>query len=230
MIKKGSIPDPAINIWEHSAQLLELCRLRASDQVEEMDCAAQGAELAISLGAGSKVKLLDAGCGGGHFYHSLIRRGAPIDYCGLDYSPSYLKVAELAFKKLGINCYCFFLADLAQLHDFDCQMAVMINVLSFNPDFRAPLERLILTGAEVIVIRDFFGPRTVVKWEIDGYLDEGFNHLKGYWNQWSKKEVAAFFSDFGFKTRFIEDRRCQGRIEKVVGKDYVWSWLTAEKK
>jgi SAM-dependent methyltransferase len=195
----------------------------------EMDCAAQGARLTAPFLRDQSARLLDVGCGGGHFYHSLRRRGLDCDYWGLDYSPSIVKAAKYAFGRLGLELRRIILGDVAYFWDFPIDVAVMINVLTFNPDFRAPLERLVEAEAQAIIIRDNFGPKTVIRWEEDGYLDPVYNHLKGYWNQWSRKEVAEFLKDRGFECEFIRDDRTKGRIELVVDKPYRWSWLVAQK-
>ena len=179
--------------------------------------------------AGPSARLLDVGCGGGHFIHSLARRGIECDYRGMDSSLAMVRLARRSFKKLGLDPRRISLAEDCDLHDYRCDVAVMINVLSFNPDFRAPLERLAAAGPKAIIIRDNFGAKTVVKWERDGYLDEGFNHLKGYWNQWSRYEMTAFLLELGYRSDFIEDRRTRGRVEMVVDKPYRWSWLVARK-
>ncbi|MDR2300647.1 MAG: class I SAM-dependent methyltransferase [Deltaproteobacteria bacterium] len=224
---------PELNIWEHSQALRELCYRRGLDLEPEMDCAAQGAELLapfIKSSQNKRLKLLDVGCGGGHFYHSLKRRGLEVDYRGLDYSPSIVAVARKAFIELGLDPQKIILGDLRDLTGFECDLAAMINVLSFNADFREPLNRLAETGARVLVIRDFFGPKTVITYETDGFLDNGFNHLKGYWNEWSSPEVADCLSALGYQANFLIDKRTQGQTELVVNKPYRWSWLLAEKK
>jgi SAM-dependent methyltransferase len=224
------IPDPALNIWEHSASLRKLCYRRALDLEPEMDCAAQAAELVAPYLDRPALKLLDVGCGGGHFYHCLVRRGLLADYYGLDYSPSLVRLAKAAFKKQGLDPQKIILGDVRDLRDFACDIALVVNTLSFNPDFRAPLDRLSQTGCSVMVIRDNFGAKTLVRYEIDGFLDQGFNHLKGYWNCWSVSEVSNFLSDYSFKVKYFIDRRTQGKVELVVGKPYHWSWLVAERK
>jgi ubiquinone/menaquinone biosynthesis C-methylase UbiE len=194
-----------------------------------MDCAAQGAELVGLYQKSSNFRLLDVGCGGGHFIYSLKSRQINADYFGLDSSPKMVKLARAAFKKKGFDPAKIILGDVSYLRGLSFDVAVVINTLSFNPDFRAPLDRLSQTGASLIIIRDNFGPMTVITYETDGYLDPDFNHLKGYWNRWSKKEVWDFLASLGYEVKFIVDKRAKGYCEKVVDKDYYWSWLVAQR-
>jgi hypothetical protein len=120
---------------------------------------------------------------------------------------------------------CGRLEDLNHSRRFEA--AALLNTLTFCPDFREPLERLAESGLAALVIRDNFGEQTRLLWETDGYLDPGFNHLKGYWNQWSRSEVTAFLEERGFTVTPVVDERTRGRAEMVVGKPYYWSWLAA---
>ncbi|MDR1578448.1 MAG: class I SAM-dependent methyltransferase [Deltaproteobacteria bacterium] len=232
----------ALNIWEHAQGLLELVYARGLDQVPEMDAAAQGAELlAPFIGQPvfggdpenqlvlTRPRLLDVGCGGAHFYHSLKKRGLLVDYFGLDSSHKMVGRARKAFEVLGLDPQRILLGAVEDLWERRFELAVVINVLTFCPDFREPLDRLVDAGVKALVIRDNFGPTTTIRWEPDGYLDEGFNHLKGYWNQWGKDEVSLFFQSRGFRTEFVLDRRTQGQVEMVVDKPYHWSWLVASR-
>jgi SAM-dependent methyltransferase len=221
--------NPELNIWERSQGLLELVYARGLDQVPEMDAAAQGAELLAPFikSASPKPRLLDVGCAGGHFYHSLKKRGLEVDYYGLDYSPKMVAQAQKALAQLGLDPRRIILGAIADLSGFSFELGILINTLTFCPDFREPLDRLVDTGLTALVIRDNFGPKTVIRWETDGYLDEGYNHLKGYWNQWSVAEVREFLGSRGFETREVMDRRTQGQVEMVVDKPYYWSWLVA---
>jgi SAM-dependent methyltransferase len=194
-----------------------------------MDSAAQGARLLAPFVRPGTNALLDVGCGGAHFYHSLRRLNLPVVYHGLDSSPAMVRLAKGVFKKLGLDPTKIILGDVRDLTNRPFDLVAMINTLSFNADFRQPLDRLAATGARVMIVRDFFGPKTIVKYETDGFLDPGFNHLKGYWNQWSRSEVTSFLTDLGYRSTFVTDDRSQGKVELVVNKPYRWSWLIAEK-
>ncbi|MDR1870372.1 MAG: class I SAM-dependent methyltransferase [Deltaproteobacteria bacterium] len=218
---------PELNIWERSKGLLKLITARGLAKAPEMDSAAQGAELLAPFVKGHNLKLLDVGCAGGHFYHSLVRRGLKVDYYGLDSSPKAVRRARFAFKKLGLDPKRIIAGAVEDLYGFQFDLAAVINVLTFRPDFREPLDRLVDAGVKALVVRDNFGPETVIRWEIDGYLDEGYNHLKGYWNRWSLSEVQDFLASRGFQSALYEDQRTRGQMELVVDKPYYWSWLTA---
>jgi SAM-dependent methyltransferase len=221
------IPDPELSIWDHSKGLEGLLKRRALDLEPEMDCAAQAAEILGSLGLPPGSRLLDLGCGAGHFLHSLRRRGIDLDYRGLDSSPAAVSVGKAAYSALGLDPGMLELASMDDLHGTSAEAALFMNVLSFCPDFRRPVDRAAACGARFILIRDNFGRETEMSWDVDGFLDSGWNHLKGYWNRWSSEEMEGFLAGLGYGCEFIEDRRTGGRPELVVGRPYTWRFLLA---
>lgn len=224
------IPDPADNIWEHSQNVRELYRRRAHGH-DEMDASAQGAEIAAPFiqRYSAPPQLLDAGCGGGYLWHSFKRRGLAVDYFGLDYSPTLIDIGREVLPQYGLPAERLVCGAIEDVHDQAYDLVMLLNTLTFCPDYREPLDRLLNTGPKVLVIRDNFGAETIRRWEIDGYLDGGYNHLKAYWNQWSTDEVSEFISAYGYEVRPIADQRTNGRVEMVVDKPYYWSWLLAVK-
>jgi SAM-dependent methyltransferase len=221
--------NPDLNIWESSKGLLELVYARGLDRAPEMDCAAQGAELLRPFIGLNKPRLIDVGCGGGHLRHSLNRRGLSVEYYGLDVSPKIVAAARRAFSELGLDPKRIILGAAEDLSGAPFDIAAVINFLTFRPDFREPLDRLCDLGVRAMVIRDNFGPKTEILWERDGFLDEGRNHLRGYWNRWETGEVRSFLESRGFYVREVEDLRTKGGVETVVGKPYYWSWLVASR-
>lgn len=68
---------------------------------------------------GQPVRLLDFGCGPGHFYEFLQQQNVPhIDYTGLDISENYLTLARQKFPDRPFYCLDV-LQDPAALPDFD---------------------------------------------------------------------------------------------------------------
>ena len=222
-------PNPELNIWEHSAGLRALYARRAEGLEEEMDASAQAAELLASFIRASPTppRLLDAGCGSGYLWHSFRRRGLAVEYHGLDFSPGLIEIGRRILPAHGVPAERLLRGRLEDLHGRQFEAAALINTLTFCPDFHEPLERLADCGLKALVIRDNFGDRTLIRWETDGFLDPGWNHLQGYWNQWSRAEVTAFLEERGFTVEAVEDIRTRGRAEAVVGKPYHWSWLRA---
>ncbi|MDR1921993.1 MAG: class I SAM-dependent methyltransferase, partial [Candidatus Adiutrix sp.] len=224
------IPDPTENIWEHSQSLRELYGRRARGEAE-MDAAAQAAEILAPFirSAAAAPRLLDAGCGSGYLFHSFKKRNLAVEYYGLDYSPSLIEIGRAILPAHGLPAERLTCGAIEDLRDRRFDLVALVNCLTFCPDFRAPLDRLMLCEPARIVIRDNFGPETVISWETDGYLDPGFNHLKAYWNRWSVAEVTDFLARGGYRSVLLEDRRVKGQAEMVVGKPYYWAWLAAER-
>jgi len=222
-------PDSGLNIWEHSVGLKELYARRAEGLEEEMDASAQAAELLAPFIRAAPVppRLLDVGCGSGYLWHSFRGRGLAVEYHGLDYSPGLIEIGRRILPAHGVPAERLLCGRLEDLSGREFEAAALVNILTFCADFREPLERLAETGLKALVVRDNFGDRTMIRWETDGFLDPGWNHLKGYWNQWSRAEVTAFLEERGFVVTPVEDARTRGRAEMVVGKPYYWSWLAA---
>ncbi|MBU2548866.1 MAG: class I SAM-dependent methyltransferase [Proteobacteria bacterium] len=221
------ITNPELNIWEHSATVRELYAARARGE-QEMDAAAQAADILAPL-LRPGMSLLDAGCGSGYYYWSFLRRGLEIEYYGIDYSPTLIRIGRRFMPLSGLNPERL---RAAAIEDIRSRFGAVLcfNTLSWCPDFRLPLERLCRAAEKYILIRTNLHDRTVYRWEIDGYLDEGYNHLKAYWNIYALNEVTRFMEDEGFEVETIVDRRTGGDMELVVGKPYYWKILLGRRR
>ena len=216
------IPNPEFNIWEHSTIVRDLYTRRAQGQ-DEMDAAAQTVEI-LAPYIESGMTVLDAGCGSGYYYWSFKRRNLDIEYHGLDYSPSLIDIGRRELAVAGLPPERLQAGTIENITDvFDA--VICCNTLSWCPDFRLPLERLLSAARKFIVIRTNLGAETVYRYEPDGYLDDGYNHLKAYWNQYSEADMTAFMREMGFEVMPIVDRRTGGELELVVGKPYFWKFL-----
>ena len=222
------IPDPRFNIWEHSANVRDLYARRARGGEPEMDAAAQAAELlAPFITPGTT--LLDAGCGSGYYWWSFKKRGLDVEYHGLDHSPTLIAIGREHLAAAGLAPERLMTRSIEEITE-TYDLVLCCNTLSFCPDFRRPLERLAFAARRALLIRTNIGPKTVYRWETDGYLDEGHNHLKAYWNQYAESEMTAFLREKGFRVTPITDRRTGGRMETVVGKPYYWKLLLAQRE
>lgn len=211
------------NPWANDRNTLALYRRRCRDEAEEMTCAAQAAEI---LGAMIRPgeSLLDAGCGGGYYFHSFRKRGIEVDYHGLDYTEQMI---ELARTEMAVpERY-----ELGAIEDLECEYdsVMCFNVLTNSPHYASPLERLLHAAKRRILIREAMGDELVVRYTADPYLDEGKRHLRVYHNQYPIAEVIAFMQAHGFAVTRIPDRRSNDGTELVVDIPHQWRILLGER-
>ena len=109
-------------------------------------------------------------------------------------------------------------------------VVVCFNTLLYSPNYHLPLERLAQAARHYLVIRTLLGPRTVYRYEEDGYLDEGWNHLRAYFNIYSMNAVKKFLRDLGFRVSHIVDRRTNDQPEVVIGKIHPWRILLCQRQ
>lgn len=222
------IANPLWNPWANDRNTLALYRRRCRQEAEEMTCAAQAAKiLADRITPGET--LLDAGCGGGYYYWSFFNRGIDIDYFGLDYTPEMIALArEEMCTQTTLPPDHFRLGSIENLEQkFD--NILCFNVLTNNPHYALPLERLLLCTKKRILLRENLGETLKVFYTPDPYLDESKRHIRVYHNQYPIAEVLAFIEEFGFKVTHIFDERSQDGIEMVVNIPHQWRILLGER-
>jgi SAM-dependent methyltransferase len=221
--------NPLWNPWCNDQNTLALYRQRCRQQAEEMTCAAQSAEiLAERVAAGET--LLDAGCGGGYYLHSLRRRRVDLEYHGLDYTPEMIDMArEETAPRAGLSADRFALGAIEDLdHSFD--NVLCFNVLTNSPHYALPLERLLACTRRRIVLRESMADGLTVRYTPDPYLDEGKRHIRVYHNTYPLDEVSAFMAENGFKVATVKDRRTGDRPENVVDIPHHWRILIGERR
>jgi SAM-dependent methyltransferase len=219
------IPNSEYNIWEHSAIVRKLYAERCRDEVEEMTCARQCAQIiAPLLETGSTV--LDAGCGSGYYWHSLRAQGIDCNYYGIDYSPSLIEIGRRYMTALPSARL-----QAAAIEDIDTRYDAVIcfNVLPWIPHFHQALERLCSASERYLLIRTALAPEERILYEEDNYLEEGYNHLKAYWNIYARVEFEHFLQEQGFRVRYIRDERTDDGTEMVVGKPFPWRIILGER-
>ncbi len=214
------------NIWEHSATVRDLYARRCRLEAEEMTCHAQAAELIAPLAAAGDT-LLDAGCGSGYFYHSLVRRGLGLEYFGIDATSCLVDIGRAILPAHGLP------ADRLQtlpIEDVDGEAdhVACINVLSNVDNYHRPLERLLQTARKSVVLRESLAAAASYQYVTDRYLDPGVD-LKVHVNTYAIGEVARFAESYGFTVTVVEDRRARGEPEDVIGYSHHWTFLVCRR-
>jgi len=213
-------------IWEHSTTVKDLYARRCRLEEEEMTCAAQAAELLAPL-VYSGDELLDAGCGSGYFFHSLRKRGIPVQYYGIDASPSLIDIGRRYLPQYGLpadNLQVMRIEDMVGSVDH----TVCMNVLSNIDNYHRPLERILQCTRKTVILRESCKDETGYSYVRDEYLDPGAD-LKVYVNAYDLREWMAFIQSYGFAVRLVEDDRTKGRAEMVIGYPHYWKFFVAER-
>jgi SAM-dependent methyltransferase len=216
------------NPWANDRNTYELYRRRCRGEAEEMTCAAQAAEILAPLVQPGET-LLDAGCGGGYYLHSLRNRSVEVEYHGLDYTPEMIDLARSEMpSRTGIAADRFTLGAIEDLED-EYDTVLCFNVLTNSPHYALPLERLLHSARRRLLLRESMGDALVVRYTPDPYLDEGKRHIRVYHNTYPIDEVSAFMNEHGFSVTRIPDRRSKDGIEMVVDIPHHWRILLAER-
>lgn len=220
--------NPNWNPWANDTRTLELYRRRCRQEAEEMTCSAQVAEM-LSSRVRPGETLLDAGCGGGYYYWSFLKRGVDVEYHGLDYTPEMIELARGEMcPRSGLTQDRFVLGSIENL-DREFDNVVCFNVLTNNPHYALPLERLLRCARKRVVIRESLGDNLIVRYTPDPYLDEGKRHIRVYHNTYPIQEVISFMEEHGFRVSRVVDWRSQDGVEMVVDIPHQWRILLGER-
>jgi len=211
-------------IWEHSSTVKDLYAKRCRLEVEEMTCAAQGAELLAPHVAPGDT-LLDAGCGSGYFFHSLCKRAIPVEYFGIDAAPSLIEIGRKFLPQFGLPAERLQVMRIEDL-DGDVDHVVCMNVLSNLDNYHRPLERLLRCARKTVILRESARERAEYAYVSDKYLDDGVD-LKVYVNAYPIRELTAFIQSYGFKVTQILDRHTDGKPQSVIDYPHYWTFFLA---
>jgi ubiquinone/menaquinone biosynthesis C-methylase UbiE len=167
---------------------------RATGGLPEMESSKAAAKrLAAVIASGDR--LLDVGCGAGHYYRS-IRRAitVPVAYTGLDATTYYIDRAREAFAE--DRTASFFVGDIFDLPfpDRSFDVALCSNVLLHLPSIVTPLTQLCRVARRHLLVRTLIGERTFLVREVRGSGDEiddsGEPHEFNWYNIYSQAYVS----------------------------------------
>lgn len=212
------------NIWDHSSSVRDLYARRARNEANEMDCAAQAAEL-LKVLVNDGESILDVGCGSGYFFHSLKSRDMKLEYYGIDATENFIDLGRRELKSFGLNPENL---QSLRIEDFrgEVDHVLCMNVLSNLDNFHRPLERMLIAARRSVVIRESIRDGSSYTYVTDEYLDAGTD-LKVHVNTYDREEIASFIRAYGFTCREVVDNRVGGGAELVIGHPHYWTFLVA---
>ncbi|NCJ07073.1 methyltransferase domain-containing protein [Synechococcales cyanobacterium C] len=147
-------------VWDENNEYGEVFYKRATGQLPEMESSKAAAKL-IKDDVTEGDKILDVGCGSGHYLRSL-RSALKINffYTGVDATSNYINLGKRAFvNDAGVD---FCLGDIYNLpfdeNSFDIVMCN--NVLLHLPSIQKPLNELIRVSKKTVLIRTLIGDRS----------------------------------------------------------------------
>ncbi|MBI21872.1 MAG: hypothetical protein CL780_06470 [Chloroflexi bacterium] len=216
-----------MNIWRHMEFYQGRLTSRVRNEEPALDCELQCYEILKPL-LQPHMKLLDAGCGTGYYYRTL--QPLNIDYYGIDSCPEFIHAGQKEIHRYGLSPKKLRIMDMEDLtgEKYDCVIA--INSLLYCSNYHVALDRLLNATSKYLLIRTLLGDSTIYRYEEDGYLDEGYNHLKSHFNIYSINEMSEFISERGFKVTHIVDQHTQDIPEMVIGKIHPWRILLCERE
>ena len=191
---------PASNsqLSERTLQFGNLQYRRATGAAPEMECAKSTSRLLAGVYAPG-MRVIDVGCGVGHYLRSLRARVDPeIDYLGVDANPHYIQLARTVFPEDGrFECVD---GGALPYPDESFDITLCINVI---PNIPPPpdkfLQDLLRVTSKVLIVRALFAERNYIiadDWSAEDTLfnDSGRAAVLGN-TQFNNMYTETYFRD-----------------------------------
>ena len=145
-------------------------------------------------------RILDVGCGAGHYLRSL-RRELPFgfQYTGVDATASYVGLASQAFA--GASMTNFVTGDIYVLPFADASYDLVMsnNLVHHLPSIRKPLHELCRVARRYLTVRTLVGERSFRIQDVHGsgdeFDEEGEPHGFHYFNIYSKSYLGHLLGE-----------------------------------
>lgn len=150
----------AWRIWDREVEYGNLLFKRAVGELPEMESSIAAAKILNNF-ISHNDRILDVGCGAGHYLRSLRRYlQKPFSYTGTDATAVYINLAKEAWK--GIEKATFQVADVFSLpfDDGDYDIVISCNLFLHLPSIREPLRELLRVARKSVLIRTMVGERS----------------------------------------------------------------------
>jgi len=214
-------------IWKKNPSYGEKLYKRATGKLDEME-SSKALSRTLSSFYKPKMKLLDVGCGVGHYLRSFrLRLDKNIDYTGVDATEYYIQLAKKAFNKNHQN---FFVGDVLNLPFKDNSFDIVICnnlILHLPPPPIKAISELIRVSKNYVVIRTVFGERNYIIKEVkspynDDQLKTFFKKTKEIINKNGEPFLYNFFNIY--TEQYLKDiiRKTNKDIKIKIVKDDKW--------
>lgn len=204
-------------IWNQDKAYGDLLYKRATGDLDEMESSKALCKI-LSPFYENRMKVLDVGCGTGHYLRSLrLQIDENIDYTGVDATEYYVRLARKAFG----DASRFLCGDIYNLQVKDNSFDIVICnnlILHLPPPPIKPISELIRVSSKYIVIRTVFGERNYTIKEVRSYDDKiqglpiregnlidqegkplAYNYFNMYTEQYFRDIVADINENIGIK-------------------------------
>jgi len=189
--------DNSWKVWDDLPELGENFYSRSIDEKDEMESSKSVSKI-ISEFVSDEDKILDIGCGAGHYLSSLDKKiTKKFSYHGVDATENYLRLAKKAYEGKVTefrDVPTFELGDIYNLPMADKYADIVMcnNVLLHLPKIQKPMEELWRVSKKYLVIRTLVGDvsmRTKFVKEPEEFDDNGEPLNYNYQNIYSQKYI-----------------------------------------
>ena len=200
-------------IWNKAKDYGDLLYKRAIGDLNEMESSKALCRILSSFYE-KRMKVLDVGCGAGHYLRSIrLRIDEDIDYTGVDATEYYVNLARTAFA----DAARFLRGDIYNLPFEDNSFDIVICnnlILHLPPPPIKPVSELVRTSSKYIVVRTVFAERNYIIKEVrssygekqglsirDGNLidSKGEPLAYNYFNMYTEKYFRDIVADINEK-------------------------------
>ncbi|ALE38961.1 class I SAM-dependent methyltransferase [Leptospira interrogans] len=194
--------------WNSASKYGESLFNRTLEKTPEMESAKSLAKILDSTYK-KGMKILDVGCGPGHFLVSLRKRiDSEIDYTGYDFTQKYVDMANDHFK----GSAKFYQGEVSDIKFEDATFdIVMCNnvLLHLPPNLKKPLSELIRVSKKLTIVRTLFGKGNYIVKDVN-YEEEFNEDLESqkylYYNIYTTEYVTKLLSKIpNISFKIIED-------------------------
>lgn len=202
-IKKTNMLNNNWKIWEKSPEYGKALYYKSAiGEADEMESAKAMSKILAQLYS-KGMKVLDVGCGAGHYLRSFRSRlDKDIDYTGLDATQHFIDLAKEAFKDTRFIKGNIFNLDI---EDNSYDLVVSSNViLHLPPPPDKAIKELVRVSKKYVVIRTVFGERNYIIKEVRGDIDkEGEPSSFNFFNMYTEEYIRNVLK--GLKVEVVKD-------------------------